>query len=140
LAEKCILGRFLGPPKKSTLQPARHKAFTKDAKTRHLYDTHVFSTAISFDHFLRNLLKINKIALKKGQPDPRQNRVTYNNMPFAKPEKWGLLGEVSFFKIRGCNLFKLVAFRPQFIQEERSAKGGVAAGHGPNPRGVLGDE
>jgi hypothetical protein len=61
------LRHFFGRPKKSALQPARHQAFTKGAKTGHLYDTDAFASATTFEHFLRNLLKINQMALK-GAP------------------------------------------------------------------------
>jgi hypothetical protein len=87
---------FFGYLKNSTLQPARHQAFTRGAKTDHLYDTDAFASATAFDHFLRNLLRINQIALKSAQPERRQKRVTYNNMPFAKPEKRGFLGMPHF--------------------------------------------
>jgi hypothetical protein len=80
---------FFGPPKTSTLQPARYEAFTKGAKAGHLYDTDAFTSGTAADHFLRNSLKINLIAFKSARPEGRQKRVTYNNMPFAKPEKRG---------------------------------------------------
>jgi len=47
-----------------------------------------------FDHFPRNLLKINLIALKSARFERRQNRVTYNNLPVGKPEKEGIFGGV----------------------------------------------
>jgi hypothetical protein len=84
---------FFGAPKKSILQPARHQAFTKGAKTGYLYDTDAFASATAFAHFLRNLLRINRIALKSAATGKRQKRVTYNNMPFAKPEKRGDCGQ-----------------------------------------------
>jgi hypothetical protein len=89
--EKCILRPFSGLPKQSNLQPARYEAFTKGAKTGHLYDTDAFTSGTAADHFSRNLLRINQMALKSAQPEGRQKRVTYNNMPFAKPEKRGFL-------------------------------------------------
>jgi hypothetical protein len=73
------------------LQPARQEPFTKDAKTGHLYDTDAFASGAATDHFLRNLLKINRIGAKSAWSEPRQNRVTYNNMPFEKREKGGFL-------------------------------------------------
>jgi hypothetical protein len=92
LAEKCILRLFFDTPKKSSLQPARYEAFTIDEKTRHLYDTGDFSTGAASDHFLRNLLNINRMAWKSGCTEQRQNRVTYNNMSFVKHEKRGAIG------------------------------------------------
>jgi hypothetical protein len=80
---------FFAAPKKSILQPARHQAFTKCAKTGHLYDTDAFASATAFDHFLHNSLKINMMASKSAPSGKRQKRVTYNNMPCAKPEKRG---------------------------------------------------
>jgi hypothetical protein len=38
-------------------------------------------------------LKINQMALKGVPTERRQKRVTYNNMPFAKPEKRGDCGQ-----------------------------------------------
>jgi hypothetical protein len=80
---------FFGIPKKSALQPIRHQAFTKGAKTGRLYDTSVFASGPASDDFLLNSLKINQMALKSARSERRQKRVTYNNMPFAKPEKRG---------------------------------------------------
>jgi hypothetical protein len=82
---------FFGPPGKSGLQPARHEPFTKDAKIRCLYDTVVFESGALAGDFPCNLLKRNSIGAKMGRPGNRPNRVTYNNMLFAKPEKWGFL-------------------------------------------------
>jgi hypothetical protein len=84
---KAHFAPFFGIPKKSDLQPARHQAFTKGAKTGRLYDTSVFASATAFADFLRNSLKINRMALKSRPTERRQKRVTYNNTPFAKPEK-----------------------------------------------------
>jgi hypothetical protein len=84
-SEKCILERFLSHLKKSRLQPARYEAFTKGAKTGHLCDTVDFANRAANDDFLRNLLKINQIALKNALSGTCQNRVTYNNMPSTKP-------------------------------------------------------
>jgi hypothetical protein len=91
---------FFRPTKKSALQPAQYEAFTNDAKTGHLYDTSVFASGPASDDFPRNSLRINRMALKSAQPERRQKRVTYNNMPCAKPEKRGLLGDVSFCQFR----------------------------------------
>jgi hypothetical protein len=87
LAEKCILRPLFAHPKKSSLQAARYEAFTNDAKTGHLCDRGDFASSKASDRFPRNLLKINRLALKSAQTQGRQNRVTYNNMPCAKPEK-----------------------------------------------------
>jgi hypothetical protein len=87
LAEKCILRSFLGTPVKLGSQHTRHEPFTNDAKMGHLYDKSAFASAPASDDFPRNLLKINQIALKSARPVRGQNRVTYNNMPSAKPEK-----------------------------------------------------
>jgi hypothetical protein len=89
-AEKCLLRHFFGILKKSTSQPARHEAFTKGAKTGPLYDMSAFASGPASGHFLRNSLKINMMALKSAPTERCQKRVTYNNMPFAKPEKRGL--------------------------------------------------
>jgi len=99
-AEKWFLHVFSGHPKKPALQPARYEAFTKGAKIGHLCDSGVFGLDTKSDDFRRNSLKINRMALKSARTERRQKRVTYNNMPFAKPEKWGLFVDVSFFKIR----------------------------------------
>jgi hypothetical protein len=92
-AEKRVLRPFFGAPKKSILQPARHQAFTNGAKTGHLYDMDAFASATAFAHFLRNSLKIKRMALKSARHERRQKRVTYNNMPCAKPEKRGACGQ-----------------------------------------------
>jgi hypothetical protein len=91
---------IFGAPKKSILQPARHQAFTKGAKAGHVYDTSVFASRPASDDFLRNSLKINSMALKSARPERRQKRVTYNNTPFAKPEKRRFWGDASFCKFR----------------------------------------
>jgi hypothetical protein len=91
LKKNAFCALFFGHPKKSGLQPARHEPFTKDTKTGHLYDTAVFRSRDPADDFPRNLLKRNRISAKSASPGHRQNRVTYNNMPFAKPEKRGFL-------------------------------------------------
>jgi hypothetical protein len=90
------LGLFFGPPKKSSLQPARYEAFTKGAKTGRLYDRRGFASDPASGHFLRNLLRVNLFGLKSARIKGRQNLVTYNNMAFAKREKRGLVGDVSF--------------------------------------------
>jgi hypothetical protein len=92
-AKKRILRHFFGAPKKPILQPARYQAFTKGAKTGHLYDTSVFASGPASDDFLRNSLRINRMALKSARPERRQKRVTYNNMPCAKPAKRGDCGQ-----------------------------------------------
>jgi len=94
------LRAFSGPPKKSALQPARYEAFTKGAKIGHLYDSDVFGLDTEFTDFLRNSLKINRMSFNSARTEMRQKRVTYNNTPFAKPEKRGLFRDVSFFKFR----------------------------------------
>jgi hypothetical protein len=69
------------------VQPARHEAFTKDQKAGHLYDRGAFSSGAASARFMRNLLKINQMTWKTARTKRRQKRVTYNNMPCAKPEK-----------------------------------------------------
>jgi hypothetical protein len=70
------------------------------------------------DYFPRNLLKIKRIALKSARPEQRQNRVTYNNTPFAKLEKRGFL-TMSVFKIPES--WEGSLFGP-FVREGRSAR------------------
>jgi hypothetical protein len=111
------LRHFFGAPKKSILQPARHQAFTKGSKTGHLYDTDAFASATAFNHFLRNLLRINRMALKSARPERRQKRVTYNNTPFAKPEKRGFLGMPHFAnsgRFQPWILVPVHAVKPEF--------------------------
>ena len=52
------------------------------------------------------------MSLKSAPTGKRQKRVTYNNMPFAKPEKRGLFGDVSFFKFRGFQPWILIPIHP----------------------------
>jgi hypothetical protein len=52
-----------------------------------LYDTDAFSSGPAFDDFPHNLFEINRMALKSDRTQEHQKRVTYNNMPRAKPEK-----------------------------------------------------
>src|SRR5665213_4153131 len=85
----------------------------------HLYDTNAFASGPAFDRFLRNILSINKMALKIARPERRQKRVTYNNMPFAKPEKRGFLGDVSFCQFREV---PTVDFRVSFDMDEHNEK------------------
>jgi hypothetical protein len=66
LAEKCILHPFFDILKKSCLQLPRYEAFTTDAETGHLHDSGDFPPGMASDHFLRNLLKINMLALKSA--------------------------------------------------------------------------
>jgi hypothetical protein len=88
---KCILHPFFDLLKRLATQPARHEPFTGHKKTGRLYDTDAFSSSTASADFLHNLFNINGMALKSARTERRQKRVTYNNMPCAKPEKRTLL-------------------------------------------------
>ena len=58
---------------------------------RRLYDAAVVESGAAAGDSPRNLLRRKRISAESASPGDLQNRVTYNNMPFAEPEKWGFL-------------------------------------------------
>jgi hypothetical protein len=91
-----------------------------------LYDSSGFSFDIKSGYFHRNSLKVNMMSLKSAPAEKRQNLVTYNNMPFAKPEKRGNDGQPT-------------NRRPKYLRKEfLTAKNAKAfGGKGPQASEVL---
>jgi hypothetical protein len=84
--EKCFWTFVRASQKKCAMQPARYEPFTNHQKTGHLYDSTAFSSDALTGNSQRNLFKLNKIGAKRAAIANRQNLVTYNNKPSAKPE------------------------------------------------------
>jgi hypothetical protein len=95
------LRSFFVNPKKSALQHTRYEAFTKGAKTGRLSDSGVFGLDSEFAHFRRNSLKVSQMEFQSPRRQKRQNLVTYNNKPLAKPEKRWPFAWASFLMFLG---------------------------------------
>ncbi len=84
------------------LQLTQNEPLATHQKTGHLYDSIALSSDALARVFKRNQLKCNMIGAKSVSPRNRQNLVTYNNMPLAKPENeamWLTVTTASRFEV-----------------------------------------